>query len=85
MDPNGSKFILYRHLTASGLEYRWRLRDARGRTVAHSVAGYREKGDCEREMSLLMQSHPGASVRDLTAATSRRQPKAAGSTAPSSQ
>jgi hypothetical protein len=66
-DP-ASTFVLYRHLTRSGLEYLWRLRDTDGRTVLHSAAGHREKADCERDMLIAMESHPGASVGDLTAA-----------------
>jgi hypothetical protein len=48
MDGTPSKFILYRHLTASGLEYRWRLRDAKGRALARSVAANPDnKAGCE--------------------------------------
>lgn len=63
-----STFVVYRNLTGSGFEYRWRLKDAQGRTLARFAADYLRKADCEREMRLVRQSHLGASVRDLTAA-----------------
>jgi uncharacterized protein YegP (UPF0339 family) len=63
-----STFVLYRHLTGWGLEYRWRLKDADGHTLARSGSGYLQKAYCEREMTLARVSYPGATVRDLTAA-----------------
>ena len=59
-------FVIYRHLTASGPEYRWRLRDAEGRTLARSAAGHRERSELEREMRPVVEAHPGASVLDPT-------------------
>lgn len=64
---DGSVFIIYRHLTEMGFEYRWRLRDASGRTLARSASGYQQNADLEREMLLARKSHAGASVQDLTA------------------
>ena len=60
----GTTFVIYRHLTASGPEYRWRLRDSKGRTLARSAAGHRERSDVEREMRPVVEAHPGASVLD---------------------
>jgi uncharacterized protein YegP (UPF0339 family) len=57
-------FVIYRHLTASGPEYRWRLRDTDGRTLARSATGHRERSDLEREMRPVVEAHPGASVLD---------------------
>jgi uncharacterized protein YegP (UPF0339 family) len=62
-----SVFVIYRHLTGMGFEYRWRLRNASGRTLARSAAGYQHKADLERELLLVRESHPDASVQDLTA------------------
>ena len=68
MTESGIRFVLYRHFTEAGPEYRWRLRSAAGETLAWSTVGYPEKSACEREMLLVAESYPGSTVRDVTLA-----------------
>jgi uncharacterized protein YegP (UPF0339 family) len=59
------KFIVFPGLLAG--HYRWRLRSATSETLAHSEAGYAEKGACEQEVwRLKADNYPDAEVLDLT-------------------
>ena len=66
MAEDAGMFVVYRHYTLSGAEYRWRLRSPTGETLAWSPAGHPDRVACENEMQRIKESYPGSTVRDLT-------------------
>lgn len=59
------KFELYRALTLTGWQWRWRLRAANGRNIAHSGESYRNKSDAQSAIGLVKGEAPGASVWEI--------------------
>lgn len=57
------KFIIYQDFSGA---YRWRLRSPAGETMATSLRGYDEKGECDTEMGFWRLQYPDTPVRDAT-------------------
>lgn len=66
MAEGAGVFVVYRHYTRTGAEYRWRLKSATGETLAWSMEGYPDRVACERELRRARESRPDSKIRDLT-------------------
>jgi uncharacterized protein YegP (UPF0339 family) len=45
-------------------EWRWRLRASKGRIIADSVEGYKNKEDCQHDIDLVKQSGNAVVITD---------------------